>query len=208
MEKILGASNIVFVESMARERATSEWDIAILTRLMKQCDEQAYREFFARYYRRLWSYLIVVSKGNERHVEDALQVAFSRIVKRVRIFETEKDFWNWIRIVARNAYFDSCRKESALQRALRKIGLIGDEDDQSKDREARDLKLSFLNGAMSKLSDDERSLIHEKYIEGLAYTDIAYKLNVTEKAVESRLARIRRKLKTVIERSERYERNL
>ena len=95
---------------MVGDPTPATWDIETLTLSMKALDEQAYREFFNRYYHRLWSYLIVLSKGNESLVEDALQVTFSKITKKIRKFDTDKDLWRWIAAIAKNTYFDSCRK--------------------------------------------------------------------------------------------------
>lgn len=169
----------------------------MLTRSMKALDEVAYKEFFHRYYHRLWSYLNVVSKGDERFVEDALQTTFTRIVKNIREFDTEKSLWRWISTIARNAYFDCCRKENTFQRMIRKFRI--DPIDRQSENETTETELHYLDTARSKLSSDEQALIQYKYIERQTHKEIAQITNSTAKAVESKLARVRQKLRNHVE---------
>lgn len=198
MQDAFGSSKINIAGSMGIDQPAAEWNVDMLTRAMKRLDEKAYREFFARYYQRLWSYLFTVAKGDDRFVEDALQAAFSRIVKHVRIFDTEREFWNWLKLVARNALYDNYRKESALSRALRKMGLIEDGEKAWNEHEERNKEeeLVWLDEAIAQLSSDEQSLIRFKYFEKLTYSQIADRLQTGPKAIESKLGRIRAKLKS------------
>ena len=52
-----------------------------------------------------------------------------------------------------------------------------------------------LENCLSVWPDDDRALIEKKYMESWSYRELAVKYNVTEKSIEGRLARLRRKLK-------------
>jgi len=55
--------------------------------------------------------------------------------------------------------------------------------------------LRALDVALLQLTDSERSLLHKKYFLGSSVREIAEKLNVTPKTVESRLTRARVELR-------------
>jgi DNA-directed RNA polymerase specialized sigma24 family protein len=58
--------------------------------------------------------------------------------------------------------------------------------------------LKFLEKGMVTLPEEERRLLERKYFANETARGLAEEFQVTEKAMESRLLRIRRKLKTVI----------
>ncbi|MEO5803173.1 MAG: sigma factor-like helix-turn-helix DNA-binding protein, partial [Verrucomicrobiota bacterium] len=62
--------------------------------------------------------------------------------------------------------------------------------------DARLLELLEIN--LSALAPDERALIEKKYFHRDSVSDIAEQLQSSEKAIESRLVRVRRKLKELI----------
>ena len=63
----------------------------------------AYRLFYDEYYERLRRYLIVVTSGNEETTREALQSTLVRVVKHMKRFATEGEFWGWLTVLARSA---------------------------------------------------------------------------------------------------------
>jgi RNA polymerase sigma factor (sigma-70 family) len=55
-----------------------------------------------------------------------------------------------------------------------------------------------LDRSIAALAEDERQLVEWKYFAHRSVRDIASELQASEKAIESRLVRIRRKLKTAL----------
>ena len=172
-------------------------DIAELTKGMKRLDNESFRLFFRLYYRRLWAYLFVFAKGRECDVEDAMQLAFTKIVKGIKVFDNENSFWAWLVVVTRNAYLDHQRKERGH---YRKLELFHSSTDAPEDADATNYHLDDqkLDQALNRLDEEERYLINRKYFEGGSYRDIATELQETEKAIESRLARVRGKLRLIL----------
>ncbi len=169
-------------------------DIASLTRGMVELDERSYEDFFALYYHRLWAYLSVISDGSEDDSEELLQCVFEKIVKNIRTFNDEGAFWAWLATIAKNTYLDSRRKHGRFNRfkegLLNLIQLFNREDEA----EQHITQLS-LEQAMTTLSEAERHLIVSRYYCGESHRAIAAELNTSEKAVESKLARVRSKLR-------------
>lgn len=174
-------------------------DAATLTRGMAEGDETAYRIFYDAYFDRLWRYLIVVTSGNEDAAREALQATLTRVVRHIRIFSSEPIFWSWLTVLARSALADQTRKRRRYLAFLDRFSQhasfdeTGDEKDRSDDRLRR-----LLNHHIDFLVSEERQLVEAKYFARRSVRDIAAEWQITEKAVESRLTRIRQKLKSAV----------
>jgi RNA polymerase sigma-70 factor (ECF subfamily) len=172
-------------------------DIESLTRQMVKGDEAAYRAFYESYFDRLWRYLLVVAAGNEDAAREALQSTMVRVARHVKVFREETVFWSWLTVLARTAYLDETRKRrryfSFLDRftthSKTQVENAGDTDDALE---------GLLKTHLETLTLDERNLIEQKYFARRTVRDIANAMQTTEKTVESKLGRIRAKLRNKI----------
>jgi len=165
-----------------------EAEIAQLTTGMTRGNEDAFREFFDRYFNRLLGYLLVLTHGQEDAAREALQSAMLRVVKHVRRFDSQQAFWNWLTVLARTALVDQERKRS-------RYGALLDRFAREDFPSAETHLLECLRQSVSMLPKEELALIEKKYFDGRTIHEIAAALQMTDKAVESRLVRIRHKLK-------------
>ncbi len=173
-------------------------DVRLLTRGMAQSNENAYRTFHEAYFQRLYRYLLVVAAGDEDAAREAVQSTFLRVVRYIKPFEEEDRFWNWLTVLARTALADQRRKRSRYQLFLERfIGHARVELDTtpSVDGEADAQLLAALEQCLHRLPPDERELVERKYFARESVRDIAAALQLSEKAVESRLTRVRLKLR-------------
>jgi RNA polymerase sigma-70 factor (ECF subfamily) len=162
-------------------------------------DETAYRTFHAAYFQRLSRYLLVVANGDEDAAREALQAAFVRVVRHVRVFDDETRFWNWLTVLARTAFVDQRRKRSRYLGFLdRFTEHARSEAAVAENGEADSRLFAGLEQSIRALSPDERELVERKYFGGETVRDIAGSLQTSEKAIESRLIRVRRKLKDTL----------
>lgn len=166
----------------------------------------AYRLFYDEYYDRLRRYLLVVTAGNEDATRDALQSALLRVVKHIRKFSNENEFWSWLTVLAKTAFFDQTRKRkrywSFLERFTRHTEI---EESIETHADSDGQLLALLEQILTTLPADEKQLIQSKYLESASVREIAEEFQTTEKAVESRLSRIRRKLKASLLESLKHE---
>jgi RNA polymerase sigma factor, sigma-70 family len=171
------------------------FDIADLTSRMVKGDEMAYRLFYDEYYERLRRYLIVVTSGNEETTREALQSTLVRVVKHMKRFATEGEFWGWLTVLARSALFDQSRKRKRYWNLLERFTRHS-EIDQTAGHIDHDAKLlALLEQNLATLPIEEKELLESKYLHGSSVRELAEGFQTTEKAIESRLVRIRRKLK-------------
>jgi len=173
-------------------------DVAILTRGMVRGDEAAYRTFHQLYFDRLSRYLLVVAAGNEDAAREALQVAFTRVVRHVRIFTDENVFWSWLAVVARTALFDQTRKRRRYFAFLDRFSREPRAEAIPATNTGNQTLETLLASSVAKLPADDQNLLAWKYSDGRSVRSIADELQTTDKAVESRLSRLRKKLKEIL----------
>jgi len=172
-------------------------DVADLTRGMVRGDEAAYRTFYRCYFDRLSRYLLVVTAGNEDAAREAMQGAFTRVVRHIKLFTDEKVFWSWLTVLARSALFDHSRKRRRYFAFLDRFSREPHAECFS--QAADDDKLeTMLSHSLVQLPEEDQRLLVWKYTDGRSVRSIADELQTTDKAIESRLSRIRRKLKDIV----------
>jgi len=174
-------------------------NVADLTRRMAAGDEAAYRVFYEAYFDRLWRYLLVVTGGDEDATREALQSALLRVVRHVKVFPDDRIFWGWLTVLARSSLSDQRRKRWRYLAFLDRFTRHAEVQQSATAPAEADAKLlSLLEGNLAALPAEERQLLEWKYCESRSIRDIAAALGTTEKAVESKLLRVRRKLKSAM----------
>lgn len=187
-----------FEPPAARPPAAPAADIAALTRRLARQEEAAYHEFYTRYFHRLLAYLLVVTGGKEEAAREALQATFLRVVRHIKQFDSEATFWSWLTVLARSAAVDEQRKQKRYLGLLDRFFHREQADASPADPDANGQLVTALTAQLVGLPADERDLIERKYFQSQSVLQIAGALDLTEKAVESRLVRVRRKLKELI----------
>ena len=183
----------------AAEEPPAPLDVAALTRRMAAGDELAYRTFYDAYFNRLSRYLLVVTAGDEDAAREALQSALVRVVRHIKVFPSDAIFWSWLTVLARSALSDQIRKKRRYLAFLDRFTWHTHAQQAIPDAAEADACLvSLLETSLEALPFDERRLVEAKYFERRPVREIAEELNLSKKAVESRLVRIRHKLKTSV----------
>jgi RNA polymerase sigma factor (sigma-70 family) len=173
-----------------------------LTARMAAGDEDAFSLFHDRYCDRLFRYLIVLCRGDEPLACDLLQITMLKVVRSIRQFSDEAAFWNWLAAIARNNFLDHVRKSRRrpqLEPILENSSATTNEGDTDK------ALATALEDALAQLPNEERLLIESFYFESGSYNSLATQRETSPKAIESRLGRIRQKLRHAILKYLHYE---
>jgi RNA polymerase sigma-70 factor (ECF subfamily) len=174
-------------------------DVVALTRAMSIGDEMAYRTFYDAYFDRLLRYLLVVTGGNEESAREILQLTLVRVARHAKVFSTEAAFWSWLTVLARSALADETRKRRRYFAFLEKFTLHADiESAVWNDGEVDGKLRALLEHNLKSLPSDEQKLVGQKYFARQSVREIAEEQQTTEKAVESKLSRVRKKLKDAV----------
>jgi RNA polymerase sigma-70 factor (ECF subfamily) len=166
--------------------------VAALTHRLVAGEEAAWRAFHAQYFDRLLRYLFVLCRGDEQAARDALQAALVKIVRHMRRFDREEVLWSWLTVVARSCVVDDSRRQSRYRALLdRYTGFFRAPVAPAADEPLADL----LDECLKTLPEPDRALLAAKYHDGQPTAALAARAGCSEKAIESRLARLRRHLK-------------
>jgi RNA polymerase sigma factor (sigma-70 family) len=167
--------------------------VAELTRRLAAGDEAAFREFHDLYFGRLYRFLLVVARGEEHAARDALQETMLRVARHAREFDDEEIFWSWLKAVARNVARDGGRKRRRYLAVLERFAFFRSDAVPVESREEDTLR-SLMDESLTELAPMDRQLVEGKYLHGSTVLELAADTGLTVKAVESRLARLRRRL--------------
>jgi RNA polymerase sigma factor (sigma-70 family) len=101
-------------------------------------------------------------------------------------------------LIARNSHLDHLRK---LSRSPEFVPLLVDDSHEMPVTEPLDQDSSLLHAldtCLASLPDGDRKLLEEAYSEGLTHQALAARHETSPKAIESKLARLRRRLRDAI----------
>lgn len=185
-------------------------DTPRLTALLRVGDEAAFRWLHGQWNERLFRYCLVLTRGDGTAASDIAQSTYLRLCRHVRELPNERALWNWMGRAARSAAKDLHRTRGRYWAALGRFGdwlreSVGGSTDIERAEQDDGALFAALETALSHLEREERFLVEARYFERLSLEEIATKIGVSVRAVEGRLARLRKKLRTCI--SEEFARN-
>jgi RNA polymerase sigma-70 factor (ECF subfamily) len=171
--------------------------VALLTRRLAAGEEEAFREFHRLYFDKLYHFLLAVTGGQEQEAQEALQETLLRVLRHRRIFADEEVFWCWLKAIARNAARDGRRQHRRYFALLQNFALGRAREGRETSGEESRLSAA-LGECLEELEPEERRLIENKYVAGETVRELSTGAGLSEKALESRLLRLRRHLRARI----------
>lgn len=172
-------------------------DEADLIRRSVNGDESAFELLLEQYLPSLTNYVMRMM-ANTAEADDIIQETFIRLWTHGQKFNpgTAK-LTTWLHNIAHNLCIDHFRKHSRLVGESAEqydAGATGPEQDYIRQRQ-----VSSIHEAMITLPERQRSAIIMCHYQGLSNKDAAAVLDVSVDALESLMARGRRKLKDILE---------
>jgi RNA polymerase sigma-70 factor (ECF subfamily) len=168
----------------------AESDEALAVRC--QHDEDAFRELFHRYHRRLYQYARGML-GSAEDAEEVTQDTFVRLFKFAHHFDSRRKFATWVYTIAAN----QCRNRLRHRRDHSAQSLDAEDVPELADPSAEGPLEVYENATVREMVDDAieelppvyREVLHLRYLEGMSYKEIAQTLQVSLSAVETRIFR-------------------
>ncbi|MBI4623549.1 MAG: sigma-70 family RNA polymerase sigma factor [Verrucomicrobia bacterium] len=185
-------NSVLLIASM--EQAASPSHLRELTSALAQGDDTAWSEFHRDYGPGLFRYLLGGTRGDYDLAAEALQQTYLRVARYARPCESAPMFSGWLRVVARSALNDCRRRRKNFWSLLRRSE-AGQEEQVPESVASDNHVFESLDLALAQLEPAERALLEEKYFSGTDVRSLAARLNLTPKAVESRLTRARAELR-------------
>lgn len=160
--------------------------------------DKEFFELFMRHQKHFYAY-ILASVHDFVDTDDILQDVATVMWRKFDEFEEGTNFQAWGIAIARYTIlsFFSNRKRSRLQFDSELLDTIGDVT--SKSIESSPERLIALKRCHNKLSDENQSLIHMRYREGMNVRSIAESVGRTENAIYKIMGRLQNALLRCIE---------
>ncbi len=176
--------------------------IHALTRAARKGDAQAFCRVYDLYSFRLYKFLLMLTRGDENEAREISQAVFIKLARSCKVFEDERRLWTWLCVLAKNTFIDNCR---ARQRRARFLPLETMPEEPSSPGHAEDRLSEILVSALSALAPADRELLQAAYVDERPLQELADGTGQSYKAIESKLGRLRQKLKEHLLKKLRYE---
>jgi RNA polymerase sigma-70 factor, ECF subfamily len=180
---------------------TVHLDRAVARRILKG-DAAQFRQLFDSFFPRLYRFALARLDGDHAAASDVVQDTFCKAIAQLDTYRGEAALYTWFCQVCRNTLIDYCR---SMSRQARTVVLFEDEPSlravleaftapasEAPDTRAwqRDIQ-RLVAATLDALPDRYGEVLEWKYVDGLSVKDIAARLGVGAKAVESLLTRAR-----------------
>src|SRR5579872_3733288 len=182
-----------------------------LVRRAQSGDETAFQELVEKYQSKVFS----IIHGIVRHrndVEDIAQQVFAKVFFSIRNFDFRSSLITWIYKITVNECFDYLRKkkvrklvyESDLSEdEVRRVENTEPSVDRAPSAESTLARRDYVLKLMTKVSEEERSLLMLKEVEGYSVEELADMMSMNENTIKVKLFRARQKLVKASQRLER-----
>ena len=165
-------------------------------------DVDAYEQIIKLYEKKVFNLALRYVKNRDDAL-DVSQEVFLQIYQNLDQFRGESQFSTWVYRVTYNKCVDMLRK---LQKTQRNVVMSTDDENffesasgknsLEQEYENREL-LNTVMAAIDTLPQEQRDVVHLRYIKDLSYAQIAEILNIAEGTVKSRINRARLKIKEI-----------
>lgn len=179
--------------------AKAGWDIRWIQRLRRH-EEEAMGEFL-RQFSPLMRYIIAPILSDPREQEECLQDVAMRVWDRIAQYdETRGSFTAWLTALTRNTALNRAKSSGRIERMQEVSADETPEDIASaeagpEEQVIRQERAHRIRQAVAALNNGDQQLFYRKYYYMQPTAQIAAEMGMSERAVEGRLYRVKKKLR-------------
>lgn len=184
-------------------------DDSELIKIIHTQNREAYRELFARYQKKLFTYIFHLV-GSRDESEDILQNVFQKTFKNIERFDTSRKFSSWIYRIAHNESVNFLKRRSKRYTvswddvATSKDKLdTATNDELPEDKLMREEVTKDIDEALAKLPKKYQQVLKLRYFQEYSYDVISGILNKPVNTVGTLINRAKKKLLEVVEQSKK-----
>ncbi|OPX94535.1 MAG: ECF RNA polymerase sigma factor SigE [Pelotomaculum sp. PtaB.Bin104] len=176
-------------------------ETSLLVKRAKEKDLSAFEELVRIHQNKVYALSLQLS-GNRDDAQDLAQEAFIRAFKALGSFRNEADFSTWLHRITVNVWLNSRRKNGgkqlvSLDEPYRgedgsevRYEVASNDGDPLQALEEKDLR-GLVRTALDGLSEEHRTVLVLREIEGYSYEEISRMLGCSLGTVKSRISRAR-----------------
>jgi RNA polymerase sigma factor (sigma-70 family) len=167
-----------------------------LTQGLARCDEIAWRAFHEEYHSQL--HRMARARGaSESDAPEIIQGVYLRVLRHAKVIPEAQAFMAWLSCLVRCEVIDHARRRTRRNWLNERIQQW---QESRRQEPATEIAISEdLATAMQTLEACDRALLEQHYLEGWSQKQLAEHHHTTVKAVESKLARLRKHLRQSLE---------
>ncbi|MGI9265190.1 MAG: RNA polymerase sigma factor [Gammaproteobacteria bacterium] len=176
-------------------------DKAVAKRILAG-DHQVFKDVFDRFFPRLYRYAVVRLDGDREAARDVVQQTFCKAIERLDSYRGEAALYAWFTRICRNSLIDYCRSRNREMQRVVPLedraeiqavldAIAGPEADQPETQARRRDTSRLVKATLDRLPARYGDILEWKYAHGLSVKEIAERLSLKPKAVESLLTRAR-----------------
>ncbi|MDQ7039897.1 MAG: RNA polymerase sigma-70 factor [Rhodothermus sp.] len=180
---------------LARQGAVGVLDDAALARRIRDGDQQAFRQFFERYYAFLLHYLERMGVSPEV-AEDLVQQAFLAIWERRAQIDPNRSLRAFLFRIGHNRALNHFRNTRRLSRE--ELPELKDPAPGADRRTDATLLQARLREAIARLPERRRAVFELCFLQELTYREAAEVLGISPKTVENQMAQALRQLRAAL----------
>ncbi len=156
-----------------------------LVAAIKTGNEKAFKIMFDRYYKKVFAYMVTISKDSNL-AADIAQQTFIALWETKHKLNSDKAPKSYLFKIAYNRYVDFCRKAKRERTFITEFKHLSLQQlvDNENDLEQKLKKLKRIIDALPKRCQE---ILKLNKVEGLKYKEIAEHFNISQKTVESQM---------------------
>src|SRR5665213_406609 len=175
---------------------------AALVRRVQARDEMAFREVVERYQAKVFSIIYGILR-NRNDAEDIAQQVFAKIYFSIKNFDFRSSLLTWIYKITVNECYDYLRKKRVRklvyesdfsEEDTRRMENSDTATDQALPVDIRLAQRDLVVKLLDKLSEDDRTLLLLKEVEGHSVEELSQMTGMNENTIKVKLFRARQKL--------------
>jgi len=178
-----------------------------LVKGLKSGEREAFEMLAKAYEKKIFATAMRFTKNTE-DAADITQDVFLRIYRYINMFKGQSSLATWIYRITVNLCTDTQKKDN-VRRNMETESAVSDDGElielqiadtaKNPDEEYESKEnIQIVREAINELSDEHKSIIILRDIEGLTYEEICEILNVSLGTVKSRISRARERLKNIL----------
>ncbi|MDD7885491.1 RNA polymerase sigma factor [Flavivirga sp. 57AJ16] len=162
-------------------------------------DRKAFKYIFEQYYNRLVAYITTYTH-NKILSEDIVQQTFVVLWEDREKININKSFQGYIYKIAYHRYIDSIKKEKRRSRKLNELWEHALSNRIIEDKEVTEKRIIKLTSIIERLPPKSKEVIMLNKVHGVKYKDIAIKMGISIKTVESHMRSAFKKIRKEFEK--------
>ena len=170
--------------------------------LLKNKDKKQFERLFNFYYKDIYNYLLIKTRGDKMISEEILSDTFYSAYKSINTLKGNKYINYWLLRIAFRRLQDYLRKkykEEKYNEVLYSKDRDNTEIDNKMDKEIQEKeKILIIRTAINNLKENYKKVILLKFFNNMTVIDISKKLNINQEACKSLLRRAKKAFKNEI----------